>query len=457
MGASLEIARRELQDNMATWKLPLALLLTTVLLLAGVLSLASSYEDEVRAHDLVEDEYAANGEENEPTALGHRFLGRPQVMTLLVGGPAEAVRQAVAAAPIFADGSAQDRSDPLRLRFAPMDLGTVGVGILSLLAILVAYDGVCGEKERGTLKVLLINPLSRGDVLLGKYLGAMATLLLPLLVAVALAVPLLAATGVRFEPSDYGRLLLILLVLVVFLSAIVLLSLAVSALTVRSSVSILALSVLWLVLVAGAGSVAAFAATAEPEGMGADRLLQEMRLVHGSYDERLAELEAEKADLMRRNETQGGALSTTDQARLRAVQAQIDELPTLESQDERALLERFVRGRAEDERQAEGLAAISPAEAFRSAAQRLARTDHSAASERIQEFDAYLQELADLRQEHLASGGTNETFEPPAFRNAPVTTSRDVARASPFLAALALQNAAAVALAVVAFARYDVR
>lgn len=457
MRPALEIARRELQDNLATWKLPLALVLTTVLLLAGVLSLAGAYEDATDAHDLVQDEYAADQQENEPPALAHRFLGRPQPLALLVGGPAESIRETVASAPIVTNETASQRQDPLRLRFSPTDLGTVGVGILSLLAILVAYDGIAGEKERGTLKLVLLNPLTRADVLLGKYLGAMATVVLPLLLAVALAVPLMAALGVAFAPSDIARLLLVLVALVVFLSAVVLMALAVSALTTRSAVSILALSVLWLLLVAGAGSLAAFAATVEPEGRGADEVLAEMRLLHESYDEERADLAAEMAALERKNATQGGTLSPAEEARLRGLRQEIASLRVQEAQDERALLEGYLRGRELDHQQAERLAAASPAEAFRSAAQRLARTDYDAARDRLQEFSAYLQELEDLRLEHAASGRSNESFEPPAFRNAPVTTGRDLGRAGPFLGALAVQNALALVVAVLAFGRYDVR
>lgn len=451
MKPALEVARRELQENMATWKLPLAMLLTTVLLLAGALSLAGAYRDAQQAHDLVQDEHLARGEENQPPALVHRFLGRPQPLALLVGGPAEAVREAVGSAPIVTNETARERQDPIRLRFEPTDLGTVGVGILSLLAILVAYDGVSGEKERGTLKLLLINPLSRGDVLLGKYLGAMATVTIPLVLAMLLAVPLLTLNGVRFQPSDYGRLLVILVVLLVFLSSVVILSLAVSAMTTRSAVAILALSVLWLLLVSGAGSLAVFAATVEPEGRGADEVLQEMRLLHGSYDEEREALEREEAALAAKNQSQG-TLSPSDQARLQAVRAGLAELPAREAQDEQALLASYLRGREVDHDQAERLAALSPAEAFRTAAQRIARTDYDSARARLDEFSAYLRELEDLRIE-----AGNSTFEPPAFRNAPVTLGRDLARASPFLGALALQNALGLALAVVAFGRYDVR
>jgi hypothetical protein len=452
MNAALEVARREVKDNVATWKLPLAMVLTTLLLLAGVLSVSQSYRDDLRAHELVQDEYFAKELEDSPDALAHRFLAKPNALSLLVGGPAESVRASVASAPVVTNETARGGQDPMRLRFIPTDLGTIGVGVLSLLAILVAYDGVCGEKERGTLKVLLVNPITRGEVLAGKYLGAMATLLAPLAVALLLALAFLYGTGIRFSAAEWERLLLIFLVLVVYLSALVLLSLAVSAMTTRTAVSILALSLVWLLLVAGAGSLAAFAASADPQGRGAGDVLAEMRVLHASYEDEEKELAKDIAALQRKNETQNGTLSTDETARLRGLRADLAALPERQAQDEAALLEGYLRGREADARRAESWAALSPAEAFRSGAQKVARTDYDSARARLDEFSAYLREVHDLKAE---SG--NGTFEPPAFRSQPVKVSTDLGRASPFLVALALQNAFFAVGAVVAFSRYDVR
>lgn len=456
MRPALVIARREVRENVVTWKLPLAFLLTSLLLLAGVTSLAAAYRDAVDSHALVQEEYEARGEEDTPDALAHRFLARPNALALLVGGPAESIRSSLASVPVVTDESARERRDPMLLRFEPADLATVGVGVLSLLAILVAYDGVSGEKERGTLKLLLINPLSRAHVLVGKYLGAMATLVGSLLFALLLAVIPIARAGVRFEPQDYARLLAVLGVIVLFLSAIVLLSLAVSAMTTRSTVAILALTLLWLLSVAGAGTLAASAAGASPEGRSAEELLRELRLLHASYDEEELALNGSIRDLEQRNATQNGTLSPDDAARLRGLRAELASLERLRAEDEQALLVAYVRGRELDLRQAERLAALSPAEAFRSASQRFAQTDYDAARARLDEFGGYMREVRELRAEHVASG-TTTPFQPPALRNAPARVGTDAGEALPFLGALALQNVIGLVAAAAAFARYDVR
>jgi Cu-processing system permease protein len=71
--------------------------------------------------------------------------------------------------------------------------GTVGVGALEvtvvslssltiflvpLIALLLSYDAIVGEAERGTLLLLLAYPVSRPQVVLGKFLGHTAVLAL---------------------------------------------------------------------------------------------------------------------------------------------------------------------------------------------------------------------------------------------------------------------------------------
>ena len=45
--------------------------------------------------------------------------------------------------------------------------------VFSLLALLFTHDSICHERERGTLKLMLANPLPRDKILLGKFLGGM--------------------------------------------------------------------------------------------------------------------------------------------------------------------------------------------------------------------------------------------------------------------------------------------
>lgn len=50
----------------------------------------------------------------------------------------------------------------------------VAVAVGALLALLTAADAVSGERERGTLEILLLTPLPRRDLLLGKLAAALS-------------------------------------------------------------------------------------------------------------------------------------------------------------------------------------------------------------------------------------------------------------------------------------------
>ncbi|MBK8973460.1 MAG: ABC transporter permease [Hahellaceae bacterium] len=61
-------------------------------------------------------------------------------------------------------------------------LASLATFLIPLISLLMAYDAIVGEDENGTLLLLLTYPVSRGQILLGKFLGqglvlAVATLL----------------------------------------------------------------------------------------------------------------------------------------------------------------------------------------------------------------------------------------------------------------------------------------
>ena len=67
------------------------------------------------------------------------------------------------------EAQAPPRDNPLSVLSPSMDLVFfVGV-IMSLLAVVFGYDAVAGEKERGTLRLMLTYPVPRDTVLLGKW------------------------------------------------------------------------------------------------------------------------------------------------------------------------------------------------------------------------------------------------------------------------------------------------
>ncbi|MCA8883852.1 MAG: ABC transporter permease [Rhodobacteraceae bacterium] len=53
---------------------------------------------------------------------------------------------------------------------------TLSVYLAPLLALLMAFDSIAGESERGGLGLLLSYPVSRGEILIGKFLAHLAAL-----------------------------------------------------------------------------------------------------------------------------------------------------------------------------------------------------------------------------------------------------------------------------------------
>jgi Cu-processing system permease protein len=55
-------------------------------------------------------------------------------------------------------------------------LSTLSVYLVPLIALLLSFDAIAGEIDRGTLQLVLASPVSRGAVLVGKFLGHVVVL-----------------------------------------------------------------------------------------------------------------------------------------------------------------------------------------------------------------------------------------------------------------------------------------
>src|SRR5690606_13706981 len=67
-----------------------------------------------------------------------------------------------------------------RLSITVASLTSLAVYLVPLLALLMSFDAIAGEVERGTLPLLLTYPVSRLQILLGKLLAHLAILTLAL-------------------------------------------------------------------------------------------------------------------------------------------------------------------------------------------------------------------------------------------------------------------------------------
>ena len=79
--------------------------------------------------------------------------------------------------------------------------------VIPLIALILGWKAIAGERERGSIKILLSLPHSRKDVLLGKLIGRSAVLSISLIVGFVLAAVVVAAMLGAFDLADYVGLL----------------------------------------------------------------------------------------------------------------------------------------------------------------------------------------------------------------------------------------------------------
>ena len=89
-------------------------------------------------------------------------------------------------------GGAQQGAVGFRsIEFTIASLVSLVIYLIPLIALLLGFDAIVGERERGSLDLLLSLPITRLELLLGKYLGLAAALTLSTLVGFGLVAVLL--------------------------------------------------------------------------------------------------------------------------------------------------------------------------------------------------------------------------------------------------------------------------
>jgi ABC-type transport system involved in multi-copper enzyme maturation permease subunit len=140
--------------------------------------------------------------------------------------------------------------DPLPVMFPLVDLVFVVTILMSLVALIFAYDAVSGEKEDGTLKLMLANRLARPQVILAKIVGGGLTLLVPYVMSLIVGLlVILAHPGVGWSTANWGALGLITIGTVLYVMLFYALGVFISARHHTSSSSIMTSLLVWVLII----------------------------------------------------------------------------------------------------------------------------------------------------------------------------------------------------------------
>ncbi len=97
-------------------------------------------------------------------------------------------------------GAVQGQIGPRSIELTIASLVSLVIYLIPLIALLLGFDAIVGERERGSLDLLLALPITRLELLLGKFLGLAGALTLSTVAGFALVAVLL------FQQFSYAGL-----------------------------------------------------------------------------------------------------------------------------------------------------------------------------------------------------------------------------------------------------------
>jgi ABC-type transport system involved in multi-copper enzyme maturation permease subunit len=350
---------------------------------------------------------------------------------------------------------------PLDSLFPRIDLSLIVGLLMTLIAILLSHDAITGEKEQGTLKLMLAGPVPRRSLLAAKLTGVV------LLMAISLAYTILLYTLVvvissdgKFDISLHTLMGLVIYALVSLLLLILFAALGIAASTMakQSSASLYICMGVWVILVliwpSLAPYVVSYVQPNEPKQMTQGYLLdKEKKLVEmemAEHKQASAELAAQRAD------------AATSWRRYSEIRRHWTERKREEIADILADRERKEQTQQEFARR---ILIVSPYGAFNEILGALCETrlqDHHAflnAAERYDKEEFVPASLNALAQEKpwLKTSASSAGIELPPFQVPAQSLGQRVKSVSIPIGLLTLEIALVIAMSLLLFSRYDVR
>ena len=183
---------------------------------------------------------------------------------------------------------------------------------LSLIALLFTFDSVSGERERGTLRLILANSIPRHTVLIGKFLGALISVNISFALAVLINLLVIStSSAVHLGADAWGRISIVSFIALLYTCLFLALGLLVSARVQRSAVSLVILLLTWVTFVVFMPSILASIASGFSSPMSSD----ELRVRRNQINDKLWEEYFQKTGVSKLQDIQvGSRFVTTDKA-----------------------------------------------------------------------------------------------------------------------------------------------
>lgn len=242
----MAIVKREIQENLRSLQFIIMIVLSIVLFGLNGWIYAKKYDEQISRYN----QGLSNTKRWASTMRTGLYMQPSPLMFAADGGS----RHTPPGYWLSPKGNLTPMSAGLRnfkMPFVPeMDWAFVIKVVFSLYALLLAFRGISGEKECGTLRLVLSHSIKRNVLLLAKYVSILLTIGIPLLVGILVSlstISVLLPTAISL--SILPKIILMTLVALFYMSVFIFLGLLVSSLFSRSSVVLLIVLSMWILFV----------------------------------------------------------------------------------------------------------------------------------------------------------------------------------------------------------------
>ena len=303
----LILIRRELLTNLMTFRFVVAMVVTLLLVVANTVVLIADYERRLASYNIaVKQHHAQISEAKTYSKLQNEAVvdRPPNPLSIFNAGLDRRLGNSIDVSHILVptrwDTQSHSADNPFLNLFSSVDLIMIFQVILSLLALLFAHDAIAGEREAGTLRLTMTNPVSRPIILLAKYISAMACLILPVIMSLLFVLILFSVSGsIVLRGDDWLRISGILLTSIIYLSAFYLIGLLISTITRRTATALMLSMVIWSTVVLIYPSLSIFTV---------NRLWQtpsQLKAAYGEIEQIWEEFERERIDFLKNDGVAG--------------------------------------------------------------------------------------------------------------------------------------------------------
>ena len=251
-----QIIRKEILENLLSFRFILSLLLVIVLFAVGAFVFVGKYRQQSSDYWEKTNENLAGLREQSRELYRLAFYDqsvwrKPKPLTLCSEGFEKSLPNCFVF-DVFGNDlpEIEGRGNFTLSHFSSIDWVFIISMILSFLALAFTYESVSGEREDGTLRLILANTIPRYELLLGKYCGAMFTLAIPLIIGLLVSlIIVIPSKDVAIDAAVWLKILAITLLSLLYLSIFVFLGVFVSSRSAHSANSMVMLLLIWVVLV----------------------------------------------------------------------------------------------------------------------------------------------------------------------------------------------------------------